>query len=150
VSRRLAYPVAGTTLSIEGQNIIRTNEESQGRIRRIRDNAFGAGAPFVAIPLPVESRRLRSALPCSRLEGNTPPPTSVPSSNNRNRSPPPRLGSRVEYSEESPFHYRILFMSVEPIAELKKTRQDLQENNPALRALLQAAGSMHKRESTSR
>jgi hypothetical protein len=41
----------------------------------------------------------------------------------------------IAYAEENLINYRILFMSVEPIAELKKTRRELQENNPAFRAL---------------
>jgi len=41
----------------------------------------------------------------------------------------------IAYAEENPIEYRILFMSVEPLAEVKKTRQDMQENNPAFSAL---------------
>ena len=41
----------------------------------------------------------------------------------------------IAYAEENPIEYRILFMSVEPLAEVKNTRQDLQENNPAFNAL---------------
>jgi Tetracyclin repressor-like, C-terminal domain len=41
----------------------------------------------------------------------------------------------IAYAEENLINYRILFMSVEPIAELKKTRRELQENNPAFRTL---------------
>ena len=41
----------------------------------------------------------------------------------------------IAYAEENPVEYRILFMSVEPLAEVKKTRQDMQENNPAFSAL---------------
>jgi AcrR family transcriptional regulator len=41
----------------------------------------------------------------------------------------------IAYAEENPIEYRILFMSVEPLAEEKKTRQDMQENNPAFSAL---------------
>jgi AcrR family transcriptional regulator len=41
----------------------------------------------------------------------------------------------IAYAEENPVEYRILFMSVEPLAEAKKTRQDMQENNPAFSAL---------------
>jgi AcrR family transcriptional regulator len=41
----------------------------------------------------------------------------------------------IAYAEENPIEYRILFLSVEPLAELKKTRQDLQEGNPAFRVL---------------
>jgi AcrR family transcriptional regulator len=41
----------------------------------------------------------------------------------------------IAYAEENPFEYRILFLSVQTIGELKQTRQDLQERNPAFRAL---------------
>jgi AcrR family transcriptional regulator len=41
----------------------------------------------------------------------------------------------IAYAEENPREYRILFLSVETLGELKLTRQDLQERNPALRAL---------------
>jgi AcrR family transcriptional regulator len=41
----------------------------------------------------------------------------------------------IAYAEENPIEYRILFLSVEPLAELKKTRQGLQEGNPAFRVL---------------
>jgi len=43
----------------------------------------------------------------------------------------------IAYAEENPVEYRILFMSVEPLAEVKKTRQDMQENNPAFSALFE-------------
>ena len=35
----------------------------------------------------------------------------------------------------TPFEYRILFLSVETLGELKLTREDLQERNPAFGAL---------------
>ncbi|HMH08984.1 MAG TPA: TetR/AcrR family transcriptional regulator [Terriglobales bacterium] len=41
----------------------------------------------------------------------------------------------IAYAEENPREYRILFLSVETLGELKLTRQDLQERNPAFRAL---------------
>jgi AcrR family transcriptional regulator len=41
----------------------------------------------------------------------------------------------IAYAEENPFEYRILFLSVQTIGELKQTRQDLQERNPAFGAL---------------
>jgi AcrR family transcriptional regulator len=41
----------------------------------------------------------------------------------------------IAYAEENPLEYRILFLSVETLGELKLTRQDLQERNPAFRAL---------------
>ena len=41
----------------------------------------------------------------------------------------------IAYAEENPFEYRILFLSVQTIGELKQTREDLQERNPAFRAL---------------
>jgi AcrR family transcriptional regulator len=37
----------------------------------------------------------------------------------------------IAYADENPFEYRVLFMSVETLGELKVTRQDLQERNPA-------------------
>lgn len=44
----------------------------------------------------------------------------------------------IVYAEESPVEYRILFMSVEPLVEVKKTRQDMQENNPAFSVLFKS------------
>ena len=41
----------------------------------------------------------------------------------------------IAYAQENPFEYRILFLSVQTIGELKQTRQDLQEKNPAFGAL---------------
>ena len=37
----------------------------------------------------------------------------------------------IAYAEENPFEYRVLFMSIETLGELKLTREDLQERNPA-------------------
>ena len=45
------------------------------------------------------------------------------------------LPDYIAYAEENPMEYRILFLSVETLGELKLTRQDLQERNPAFRAL---------------
>ena len=41
----------------------------------------------------------------------------------------------IAYAEENPFEYRILFLSVETLGELKLSREDLQERNPAFGAL---------------
>jgi AcrR family transcriptional regulator len=41
----------------------------------------------------------------------------------------------IAYAEENPNEYRILFLSVETLGELKLTREDLQERNPAFGAL---------------
>ena len=41
----------------------------------------------------------------------------------------------IAYAEENPIEYRILFLSVETLGELKLSREDLQERNPAFRAL---------------
>ena len=41
----------------------------------------------------------------------------------------------IAYAEENPNEYRILFLSVETLGELKLSREDLQERNPAFRAL---------------
>jgi AcrR family transcriptional regulator len=41
----------------------------------------------------------------------------------------------IAYAEENPMEYRILFLSVETLGELKLSREDLQERNPAFRAL---------------
>ena len=41
----------------------------------------------------------------------------------------------IAYAEENPFEYRILFLSAQTIGELKQTREDLQERNPAFSAL---------------
>lgn len=37
----------------------------------------------------------------------------------------------IAYAEENPDEYRILFLSVETLGELKLSREDLQERNPA-------------------
>ncbi len=55
----------------------------------------------------------------------------------------------VDYAEHNPTEYRILFLSVEPLAEVKKTRQSMTEENPAFRALFNCvsacikAGALH-------
>ena len=41
----------------------------------------------------------------------------------------------IAYAEENPFEYRILFLSVQTLGQVKQTRQDLQERNPAFGAL---------------
>jgi AcrR family transcriptional regulator len=41
----------------------------------------------------------------------------------------------IAYAEENPHEYRILFLSVETLGELKLSREDLQERNPAFGAL---------------
>lgn len=41
----------------------------------------------------------------------------------------------IAYAEENPIEYRILFLSVETLGELKQSREDLQERNPAFGAL---------------
>ena len=41
----------------------------------------------------------------------------------------------IAYAEENPNEYRILFLSVETLGELKLSRKDLQERNPAFGAL---------------
>jgi AcrR family transcriptional regulator len=41
----------------------------------------------------------------------------------------------VDYAEQNPVEYRILFLSVEPLAEVKKTKRSMTEENPAFRAL---------------
>ena len=41
----------------------------------------------------------------------------------------------IAYAEEYPNEYRILFLSVETLGELKLSREDLQERNPAFGAL---------------
>ena len=41
----------------------------------------------------------------------------------------------IAYAEENPMEYRILFLSVETLGELKLSREDLQERNPAFGAL---------------
>ena len=41
----------------------------------------------------------------------------------------------IAYAEENPNDYRVLFLSVETLGELKLSREDLQERNPAFGAL---------------
>jgi AcrR family transcriptional regulator len=41
----------------------------------------------------------------------------------------------IAYAEENPNEYRVLFLSVETLGELKLSREDLQERNPAFGAL---------------
>lgn len=41
----------------------------------------------------------------------------------------------IAYAQENPNEYRILFLSVETLGELELSREDLQERNPAFRAL---------------
>ena len=41
----------------------------------------------------------------------------------------------IAFAEENPTEYRILFLSARPPAAVKKTRQEIQENNPAFRLL---------------
>ena len=50
----------------------------------------------------------------------------------------------IAYAEENPFEYRILFLSVETLGELKQTREDLQERNPAFGRTLQVRRSVHQ------
>src|SRR5262245_31273378 len=42
----------------------------------------------------------------------------------------------IAFAEENPTEYRILFPSARPPAASKKTRQDIEEHNPAFRLLL--------------
>jgi AcrR family transcriptional regulator len=55
------------------------------------------------------------------------------------RDPPSALQKMlldyIAYAEENPVEYGILFLSVEPLAEMKKTRRALQEDNPAFSVL---------------
>jgi AcrR family transcriptional regulator len=41
----------------------------------------------------------------------------------------------IAYAEQNPIEYRILFLTGEPFAEVKQSREYLQERNPAFRAL---------------
>jgi len=43
----------------------------------------------------------------------------------------------IAFAEEKPTEYRILSLSVRPLAVDKKTRQEIQENNPAFRFAVQ-------------
>ena len=56
----------------------------------------------------------------------------------------------IAYAEENPNEYRILFLSVETLGELKLSREDLQERNPAFGALIQARGNVHQGRCASR
>jgi len=47
----------------------------------------------------------------------------------------------IAFAEENPTEYRILFLSVRPLAAVKKTRQEIQENNPAFRLLFKCVQS---------
>ena len=47
----------------------------------------------------------------------------------------------IAFAEENPTEYRILFLSERLAAVVKKTRQEIQENNPAFRLLFQCVQS---------
>jgi AcrR family transcriptional regulator len=47
----------------------------------------------------------------------------------------------IAFAEEHPTEYRILFLSVRPLAVVKKTRQEIRENNPAFRLLCKCVRS---------
>jgi len=47
----------------------------------------------------------------------------------------------IVFATENPTEYRILFLSVRPLAVVKKTRQEIQENNPAFRLLFKCVQS---------
>jgi len=47
----------------------------------------------------------------------------------------------IAFAQENPTEYRILFLSVRPPAVVKKTRQEIQENNPAFRLLFKCVQS---------
>jgi hypothetical protein len=47
----------------------------------------------------------------------------------------------IAFAEENPTEYRILFLSARPPAAVKKTRQEIQENNPAFRLLFKCVQS---------
>jgi len=47
----------------------------------------------------------------------------------------------IAFAEENPTEYRILFLAVRPPAVVKKTRQEIQENNPAFRLLFKCVQS---------
>lgn len=44
----------------------------------------------------------------------------------------------IAFAEENPTEYRILFLSPQPPAEIKETRQEITENNPAFRLLFKS------------
>jgi AcrR family transcriptional regulator len=50
----------------------------------------------------------------------------------------------IAYAEDNPAEYRILFLSVETLGELKLTREDLQERNPAFGALFKCVETCFK------
>lgn len=50
----------------------------------------------------------------------------------------------IAYAEENPNEYRILFLSVETLGELRLTREDLQEQNPAFGALFKRVATCIK------
>jgi len=47
----------------------------------------------------------------------------------------------IAFAEENPTEYRILFITARPPAVVKKTRQEIQENNPAFRLLFKCVQS---------
>jgi hypothetical protein len=47
----------------------------------------------------------------------------------------------IDFAEENPTEYRILFLSVRPPAVVKKTRKEIQEDNPAFRLLFKCVQS---------
>ena len=47
----------------------------------------------------------------------------------------------IAFAEENPTEYRILFLSARPLAAVKKTRQEVQEHNPAFRLLFKCVQS---------
>jgi hypothetical protein len=47
----------------------------------------------------------------------------------------------IAFAKENPTEYRILFLSARPLAVVKKTRQEIQENNPAYRLLFKSVQS---------
>jgi AcrR family transcriptional regulator len=51
------------------------------------------------------------------------------------------MSNHIAFAEENPTEYRILFLSVRPLAVVKKTRQEIQESNPAFRLLFKCVQS---------
>jgi AcrR family transcriptional regulator len=47
----------------------------------------------------------------------------------------------IAFAEENPTEYRILFLAARPSAGVKKTRQEIQESNPAFRLLFKCVQS---------
>jgi len=47
----------------------------------------------------------------------------------------------IAFARENPTEYRILFLTARPPAAVKKTRQEIQENNPAFRLLFKCVQS---------